>query len=390
MDTLAPDAAFSEPSALVSRGMSAVSSPTAPEPELLAAARGGDEGAFGRLIEPYRAELHAHCYRMLASVHDAEDALQDALLRAWRGLARFEGRSSLRAWLYRIATNTCLDLISKRPKRVLPIDHGPTTDPDDGPMLPLAESVWIEPYPDEKLGIEDGYAAPEARYEQRESVELAFIAALQHLPATQRAVLILREVLGFSAKESAEALETTTASVNSALQRARKAVEERLPEQSQQATLRSLGDDGVRDVVEGYIDAFDRGDINGVVAMLTEDAAFSMPPARAWYRGHEMLTAFLGVGPLSGAWRWRHVPVQASGQPALAFYSWDKEQRCYLAFALNVLTIRDRRISDVTAFIARSTESRDPEAYSRWPEEPMIPERFVDFFGRFGLPERLD
>jgi RNA polymerase sigma-70 factor, ECF subfamily len=363
---------------------------TAHEQELLEAARAGDEIAYGRLVESYRSELQAHCYRMLGSVHDAEDALQDALLRAWRGLAKFEGRSSLRSWLYRIATNTCLDVIARRPKRVLPIDYGPPADPHDGPGEPLVESAWVEPYPDERLGVEDGYAAPEARYEQRESVELAFIAALQHLPANQRAVLILREVLGFSAKEVAGTLETTTASVNSALQRARKAVDERLPDESQQATLRSLGDDGVREVVEGYVEAWDRGDIDGVVAMLTEDASFAMPPARSWYRGSEALTAFLGVGPLSGEWRWRHTPVSASGQPALAFYSWDEAQGTYLPFALNVLSIRDRRISDVIAFIVRSTESRDPETYRRWPDLPIVPERFVDFFERFGLPERLD
>src|SRR4051812_22921814 len=165
----------------------------------LQAARAGDEAAFAQLVEPYRGELHAHCYRMLGSLHDAEDALQDALLRAWRGLPRFDGRSSLRSWLYRIATNTSLDAINKRPKRVLPIDYGPASDPHDGPGEPLIESVWVEPYPDEQLGLEDGFAAPEARFERRESVELAFIAALQLLPPNQRAVLILREVLGFSA-----------------------------------------------------------------------------------------------------------------------------------------------------------------------------------------------
>src|SRR3954452_16033680 len=211
--------------------------------DLLAAAQGGDEGAFERLVGPFRGELHAHCYRMLGSLHDAEDALQDAMLRAWRGLDRFEGRSSLRSWLYTIATNTCLNAIARRPKRVLPVDYGPAADPHDAPGGPVVESVWVEPYPDEKLGVEDGYAAPEARYEQRESVELAFIVALQHLPAKQRAVLILREVLGFSAQEVADTLETTTASVNSALQRARAAAEEKLPEQSQQATLRALGDE---------------------------------------------------------------------------------------------------------------------------------------------------
>src|SRR5437660_2066562 len=211
--------------------MSSVStSSTARERELLEAARGGDEDAYGRLVEPHRAELHAHCYRMLGSAHDAEDALQDAMLRAWRGLARFEGRSSLRSWLYTIATNTCLDQIARRPKRVLPIDYGPATDPHVAPGEPVIESVWVEPYPDETLGLDDGFASPEAHYEQREGVELAFIAALQHLPANQRAVLILREVLGFSAKEAADMLDTSVASVNSALQRARKAVDERTPE----------------------------------------------------------------------------------------------------------------------------------------------------------------
>jgi RNA polymerase sigma-70 factor, ECF subfamily len=363
---------------------------TVEERELLGAAREGDEDAYRRLVEPNRGELQAHCYRMLGSIHDAEDALQEAMLRAWRGLARFEGRSSIRSWLYRIATNTCLDVIARRPKRVLPVDYGPPADPHEGPGGPVTESVWMEPYPDERLGLEDGYAAPEARYEQREGVELAFIAALQHLPPKQRAVLILREVLGYSAREVAETLETTTASVNSALQRARKAVDERLPEHSQQATLRALGDEGVRDVVDSYVDAWDRGDIEAVVEMLTEDASFAMPPLRTWYRGHDDLTVFLGVGPLSGKWRWRHVPVQASGQPALAFYSWDEEQEGYLPFALNVLTLRGNRISDVTAFICRSTESRDPEAYARFPEEPADPERLAAYFESFGLPERLD
>src|SRR3954468_10961658 len=165
----------------------------------LAAARGGDEQAFGRLVSPYRGELHAHCYRMLGSVYDAEDALQEALLRSWRGLGGFEGASALRWWLYTIATNTCLNHIARRPQRVLPIDYGPATDPHDGPGEPVVESVWVEPYPDEAVRLQDGLARPEARYELRESVELAFVAALQHLPGTQRAVLILREVLGFSA-----------------------------------------------------------------------------------------------------------------------------------------------------------------------------------------------
>src|SRR6266516_4330032 len=318
------------------------------EQHLIDAARGGDGDAYGRLVAPYRTELHAHCYRMLGSVHDAEDALQDALLRAWRGISHFEGRSSLRSWLYRIATNTSLDMIARRPKRVLPAGYGPATDPREGPGEPVVESVWLEPYPDELLGLEDGFAAPEARYERRESVELAFIAAMQHLPATQRAVLILREVLGFSAREVAETLDTTVASVNSALQRARAAVEERVPERSQQATLRALGDEAVRELVDRYVDAWERCDVDAVAAMLAEDATFAMPPLATWYRGREEIAIWMAGWPLSGAWRWRTVSVRANGQPALGFYSWDPEAEAYLPFALNVLTLRGAKISDVT------------------------------------------
>jgi RNA polymerase sigma-70 factor, ECF subfamily len=357
---------------------------------LLDSARGGDEGAFRGLVEGHHAELHAHCYRMLGSVHDAEDALQDALLRAWRGLPRFEGRSSVRSWLYRIATNTCLDVIGRRPKRILPIDHGPAADPHTGPGEPLVESVWVEPYPDDRIGLEDGYAAPEARYERRESVELAFVVALQHLPARQRAVLILRDVLGFSAREVAESLQTTVRAVNSALQRARAAVDERLPDQSQQATLRVLGDDGLREVVDGYVDAWDRGDVDAVVAKLTEDAAFAMPPLQSWFRGHEAIAIFLAGWPLSGQWRWRHLRAQANGQPALAFYTWDPEEASYLPFALNVLTLRGARISEVTAFLTRSTRDPDRRVLARLPEQPSEPLRLTAAFERFGLPLRLD
>jgi RNA polymerase sigma-70 factor (ECF subfamily) len=360
------------------------------EGALLAAAQAGDETAFGRLVEPYRRELHAHCYRMLGSVHDAEDALQDALLRAWRGLRGFEGRSSLRSWLYRIATNACLDVVARRPKRVLPIDYGPATDPHVGPGEPITESVWLEPYPDEMLGLEDGYAAPEATYEQREAVELAFIAALQHLPATQRAVLILREVLGFSAKEVADTLDTTVASVNSALQRARAAVEERVPEQSQQATLRALGDDQVRELVDRYVDAWERRDVEAFAAMLAQDATLAMPPLATWYEGREGIAAWAAGWPLSGAWRWKTVFVRANGQPALGFYAWDEEQQAYLPFALNVLTLRGTEVSDVTAFVARSTEETERAVYERWPEQPADPRRLSGTFERFGLPERLD
>jgi RNA polymerase sigma-70 factor, ECF subfamily len=313
------------------------------------------DGELLEAIERHRKDLHAHCYRMLGSLHDAEDALQEALLRAWRGLARFEGRSSLRTWLYTIATNTCLNAIARRPARALPIDYGPAADPHD-----LGHEPWIEPYPDDELGLGTGLTAPEARYERRESVELAFVAALQHLAPRPRAVLMLREVLGFSAREVAEALDTTVASVNSSLQRARKAVEERMPPMSQQATLRALGDERMRAVVEGYMDALDRGDVDAVLAMLTEDATWSMPPLPEWYAGHEAITGFLEHGPMRQ--RWRHLATHANGQLAVGCYIWDDDAGAYAAHVIDVLTLRGDRIAAITAFI-------DPK-----------------LFGSFGLP----
>jgi RNA polymerase sigma-70 factor, ECF subfamily len=347
-----------------------------------------DEAAFQRLVEPHRGELHAHCYRMLGSVHDAEDALQEALLRAWKGLEGFEGRSSLRSWLYRIATNTCLDVIARRPKRVLPVEF-PPADGADGPGEPLVESTWIEPYADEAFGVEDGLAAPEARYEQREAVELAFIAALQHLPATQRAVLILRDVLGFSAREAAEALDTTTASVNSALQRARDAVEKRLPERSQQETLRDLGDERVKEIVESYVEAWERQDVEAVVEMLSEDAAFAMPPLKTWFRGRDSIRAFLALSPLGGEWRWRVATSQANGQVALGFYTWSPDAGAYERFALNVLSFDGPLISAVDAFLTRTNEDPSQAAILRMPDNP-VDSRLDDVaFERLGLPDEL-
>jgi RNA polymerase sigma-70 factor, ECF subfamily len=315
---------------------SASTSSTRRERELLEAARRGDEAAFGRLVEAHRAELTTYCYEMLGSPHDAEDAVQEALLRAWRGLPRFEGRSSLRRWLYKIATNTCLDLIGRRPKRVLPLAH--------------FESAWVEPFPDELVQLDDGAAAPEARYERREAVELAFIVALQHLPSRQRAVLILREVLGFSAREVAEMLDTTVGSVTNALRRARKAVAERLPERSQQATLRSLGDERLRALVDRYMAAWERADVGTIVAMLTEDATFSMPPEATWYLGREKIRAFLAESALRD--RWRFVPVRANGQVAFATYSWNERAASYKPTGVDVLTLRGAKICAVTAFLA--------------------------------------
>ena len=269
------------------------------DPRTLEAAVRGDERAFEDLIAPYRAELHAHCYRMLGSLHDAEDALQNALLRSWRGLAGFEGRSSLRSWLYRIATNSCLRLIERRPKRVLPVDYGPPADPHGATVSRWRRRSGSSRCPTAMAGIADGRAGPEARYEQRESVELAFVAALQHLPARQRAVLILRDVLGFAPAEIAEALDTSAAAVSSALQRAHKTIDDLLPERSQQATLRALGDERLRGIVATYVEAWERNDVDAILAMLTQDVAFAMPPRATWFRGQEAVGAFLRRAPLS-------------------------------------------------------------------------------------------
>jgi RNA polymerase sigma-70 factor (ECF subfamily) len=330
--------------------MSVTSPSSTRDRELLEAARGGDEDAFSRIAEEHHSLLLAHCYRMLGSMDDAEDMLQETMLRAWRGLPGFAGRSSVNTWLYRIATNVCLDAIARRPKRTLPIDHGPPSAPTDDRGTPLTESVWLEPFPDETLVLPHGYAAPEARYEQHEAVELAFIAALQHLPATQRAVLLLREVLGFSAREVAESLETTVASVNSALQRARKSVEARLPERSQQETLRAVGDEKIREVVEAYVEAWRRGDVDALRALLAEDAVFSMPPWAAWWRGRETIAAFVKRAveycPES-----RSTSARANGQVALAYYALDADTGRFTASALDVITFEGPRIKEITAFV---------------------------------------
>lgn len=336
------------------------------ERELLEAAKEGDERAFERFVAPYRSALHAHCYRMLGSVHDADDALQDAMIRAWRGLHGFEGRSSPKSWLYRIATNASLDTIGKRPKaRVLPLDHSPATGAADGPGPPLAETVWIEPYPDAQLGLVDGHAAPDARYEQREGVELAFVAALQHLAPRQRAVLILREVLGFSAREVAELLETSVASVNSAMQRARETVDGKLPERTQQATLRALGDDRLEAVVGGYMDAWERGEVDEIAKLLAEDVVLAMPPMATWYAGDEVyvfLREWAFNGRVYDALRRRRVRVlrtEANGQPAIGVYSWDDDAGAYRPTVLQVLTLDGHgKVREVMGFVTPAFHPR--------------------------------
>ncbi|MGQ0574225.1 MAG: sigma-70 family RNA polymerase sigma factor [Pseudonocardia sp.] len=315
----------------------------------LAQARDGDDAAFTRVVAPLRRELHAHCYRMLGSTHDADDALQDALVRAWRGIARFEGRSSIRTWLYTVATRTCLDTVERRGRRALPVDLGPSSDRAVLGDAPPTDVAWLGPYPD--AGLADGPAGPQGRYEQREAVELAFVAACQHLPGNQRAALLLFEVLGFSAAEIAEVMDTSVASVNSALQRARRVVAERVPPRTQQQTLRRLDDARLREIVDGYAAALERGDADGLVALLTADVTWAMPPLPHWYRGLDAVTDFAVRVPLSSCGSWRHLTTAANGQPAVASYLRRDGDDGYTAWSIDVLTLRDGRIAAITSFL---------------------------------------
>ena len=275
---------------------------------------------------------------MLGSVHDADDALQEALVGAWKGRSGFEGRSSLRSWLYTIATNASLRVLDGRRRRELPGGAGSGDDPRAPLAEPLAESVWIEPYPDELL-----------RYEDREGVELAYVAALQLLPPNQRAALLLRDVLGFSARETAEILETSVASVNSALQRARAKLERERPARSQQETLRALGDERSRELVARFVDAWNRADVAAIVAMLSEDASFSMPPLPTWFRGRDDIAAFLTARVFRSTWRFE--ATTASGQPAMVGRRRDPDSGRYELGVLTVLTFEGELIAAITAFL---------------------------------------
>jgi RNA polymerase sigma-70 factor (ECF subfamily) len=289
--------------------------------------RGGQEGAFREAVEPHLRELRAHCYRMLGSVHDAEDALQDALLRAWKGLDRFEG-VLFRAWLYRIATNVCLDQLNSAHTRESRIR-------------------WVEPFPDQWL-CHDDRDAPEARYERREAIELAFVTALQHLPPRSRAVLVLRDVLGFPARDVAEMLATTVAAVNSLLQRARSTLEQRMPERSQQTTLRLLGEPRLRELIERFVDAFERGDVDAMTSLLAVDVAFETPPKLGVRRGKEAIAAFIP----STRGTWRLLPTRSNGQLAFGAYRWDPTDGRYRAGVLDILTLRGDRVVAIAAYRA--------------------------------------
>lgn len=340
---------------------------------LLELAAAGDEDAFAELVDGHRADLRAHCYRMLGSLHDAEDVVQEALLHAWRGLAGFEGRSSVRSWLYAIATNAALDAARRRSRRELPVDFGHAGGPGADLADPVHDPVWLEPFPDRMLPTEVMYS-PEARYEQRESVELAFVVALQGLPPLQRAVFLLREVMGFSAAEISGQLNTTTGSVTSALQRARARVQRSLPKQSQQTTLSALGDAKMRATVERYTDALERGDADALIGMLTADAVWSMPPIPTWFAGHEQLREFLVRWPLTQ--RWRHVPVRANGQLAVACYMYDRGSGDYVPACVDVLTMAGEKIAAITGFMT-------PDTFDRTASDAEL--SGAELFERFGL-----
>ena len=323
------------------------------QPVLVESAKKGDREAFQRLAEPYRRELRLHCYRMLGAFHDAEDLVQETFLRAWRGVGAFQfrGLGSFRAWLYRIATNACLTALAGRSnaRRVLPEGLGPPSDrmPEGEPAM---EIQWLEPYPDAALeGVPDAAPGPDARYEMREAVQLAFIAAIQHLPPRQRAVLLLRDVVGWSAAETGRLLDASVASVNSALQRAHATLEKRLP--AGVPTAQALPDDRQRALLERYVRTWENADLGGFVALLREDAVFSMPPRREWYRGRDAIQVFFGsVWNLYGGFRL--VPAAANGQPAFAVYSRSPQNLEWRPHSIHVLTLHNDSIAALTMFRA--------------------------------------
>jgi RNA polymerase sigma-70 factor (TIGR02960 family) len=316
--------------------------------DVLTRARAGDGEAFRQLVEPYRRELQVHCYRILGSVHDAEDALQDTLLSAWHGLARFEGRASVRTWLYRVATSRCLDALrsaSRRPPMSTPM---PGLDPPDPTRL--GEVLWLEPYPDVLLeGLADVAPGPEARYESREAISLAFVKALQTLPPRQRAILILRDVLNLSAKEVAHILDASEESVTSALKRARAALR-RHSKATEHEPPPIPGSAAEHDLVERFTRAFEAADVAGLVALLTDDALLSMPPLPLEYQGREATARFLLATAFRPGWTCRLIATRANGQPAFGFYARAPRGGGLHAIGLLVLTLSGQRISAMTRF----------------------------------------
>jgi len=315
--------------------------------DLLAQAQAGDGDAFARLIDPYRRELQVYCYRFLGSVHDAEDVLQETLLSAWQGLASFEGRASLRTWLYRVATSRCLDAL-RAGRRRPPAGATPPAGLEPPEPTRLGDLLWLEPYPDALLeGLADRAPGPAARYEARESISLAFITALQLLPPRQRAALILRDVLGFHAREAARILEVTEESVTSALKHARAALERH---QRSREPAPQPGSAAEQRLVDELTRAFESADVDGIVALLAEDVWLTMPPLPLEYQGRALAAAFLRATAFRPGWTARLLPTRANGQPAFGFYVRDPDTGGYYTVGLMVLTVSGTGISALTRF----------------------------------------
>ena len=316
----------------------------------LDAARQGDADAFGALVEPYRRELLTHCYRILGSLEDAEDGVQDTFLRAWRRLETFEGRSSIRAWLYKIATNACLDMLGRRKRRALPPDLHPASNPQAELGQPILEPVWLEPFPDELLAPVEG--SPEARYEARESITLAFLGAIQALPPRQRCALILGDVLDWRAAEVAGALDTSESAANSLLHRARSAMRKTYHPASRDQLSTASQDPHTESLLQRYLRAWETANVDEIVELLTEDAKFPMPPLPIWFQGRPAIREFIAATILSGEarGRWRLLPLSANARPGFAFYQLNPETNKYRAYAIQVLSFEGDLLSDVTTF----------------------------------------
>ena len=330
--------------------MPVIESMSSVEATAVAAARGGDQSAFAALVEPHRRELQVHCYRMLGSLEDAEDLVQETFLRAWRRRETFQGRSSFRAWLYRIATNACLDALERRPRAPRSTQASPSEIP------------WLEAYPDRLLeGIAPSEDEPEAAVVAKETIELAFLVAIQHLPPRQRAVLILRDVLGWSAKETANLLEGSVAAVNSALQRARTALKEHLPRRRSEWAPGSDPTEQERELLQRYVDASEQGDGDTLAELLREDARFTMPPDPALVVGRAAIVDFWVEGGFGSEafGDLRCVVTRANMQPAVACYLRRPGDSGYAPLALDVLRIEDGAIADVTTFPLEHPEAFD-------------------------------
>ncbi len=338
--------------------MSEIPDPKWTEAQHLAAVRNGDARQFSEVSEPYRRELQVHCYRILGSLHDAEDLVQETLLRAWKRLDSYEGRASFRSWLYKIATNACLDFLDQqKSRRLLPFEKLSPADPKTPILPPSPEISWLEPFPDEWLR-DTSAINPEARYTDTESISLAFLTALQALPPRQRAVLILRDVLDFSAIETADVLELTVSSVNSALHRARTTLSQRYPRGEMEASTMSSSDERTQWLLDHFVRAWETADVAGLVALLKEDAALAMPPSPSWYQGHKAIGIFAaatifgddGMFPGKALHRWRLLPTRANGSPAFAIYQRDEKNE-YQSFGLIALTIERNKLSQIISFI---------------------------------------